>query len=242
MAAAPGKDAASRQVQRTRDPRLYFYDTIAESFDQVANPYDLQRRLEVVFDELLGDQDLRGKRVLDVGCGTGWFSQRAMARGASVVSLDIGERLLHEVRSKCQSSLVAGDACHLPLASDSFDFVVACECIEHTLDPRAAVREVHRVTRPGGRYVVTVPNRLYQLSTSVAEAFKLRPYFGYEHWLGWFEMRRLVRGLPASIETMIGFHLLPPLLRQTWPMLRRIDRFGRLLGPVMWNIAVRARK
>ena len=89
---------------------------------------------------------------------------------------------------------------------------------------------------------MTVPNRLYQLSTSVAEAFKLRPYFGYEHWLGWFEMRRLVRSLPASIETMIGFHLLPPLLRQTWPMLRRIDRFGRLLGPVMWNIAVRAKK
>jgi hypothetical protein len=83
---------------------------------------------------------------------------------------------------------------------------------------------------------------LYQLSTSVAEAFKLRPYFGYEHWLGWREMRRLVRSLPATVETMIGFHIVPPLVRPIWPILRRIDRFGRVLGPVMWNIAVRARK
>jgi len=34
----------------------------------------------------------------------------------------------------------------------------------------------------------------------------------------------------------------PPLVRPIWPILRRIDRFGRVLGPVMWNIAVRARK
>jgi SAM-dependent methyltransferase len=227
---------------RKRDARLYFYDTIAESFDRIANPYDLQRRLEVVFDELLGEDDLRGKTLLDVGCGTGWFSQRAISRGARVVSLDIGVQLLKQVRGKCQSSLLAGDACALPVASNSFDFVVACECIEHTLDPKAAVREVHRVTKVGGKYVVTVPNRLYQLSTSVAETFRLRPYFGYEHWLGWSEMRRLVEGLPASIETMIGFHVVPPLFRPTWPLLRRIDAFGRRLGPIMWNIAVKAKK
>jgi 2-polyprenyl-3-methyl-5-hydroxy-6-metoxy-1,4-benzoquinol methylase len=235
-------DTAPKPPDGVRDTRLYFYDTIAESFDRIANPYDLQRRLEIVYDELLGDQDLRGKRLLDVGCGTGWFSQRAMARGARVVSLDIGQRLLHEVKAKCPSMLIAGDACALPIMSDSFDIVVACECIEHTLDPRAAVRELHRATKRGGRYVVTVPNRLYQLSASLAEAFKLRPYFGYEHWLGWRELRRLLRSLPATIETMIGFHIVPPLVRPTWPILRRIDRLGRVLGPVMWNIAVRARK
>jgi SAM-dependent methyltransferase len=116
------------------------------------------------------------------------------------------------------------------------------KCIEHTHDPRAAVREIHRVTKPGGLYVVTVPNRLYQLSTTVAEQLKLRPYLGYEHWLGWFEVRRLVGGLGATIERMTGFHLVPPLVRSSWPILRRIDAFGRVLGPVMWNIAVRARK
>lgn len=225
-----------------RDPKLFFYDTIADRFDAVANPYDLHRRLVIVFDELLGRETLAGRSVLDVGCGTGWFSQRAPARGARVTSLDIGENLLRQVREKCASTLVAADACLLPFVSDAFDVVISSECIEHTLDPGAALREIHRVTRPGGLLLVTVPNRLWRVSATVAAALKLRPYEGYEHWVGWFELRRLLRHLRAAIVEMRGFHVVPPLLPATWPWLRRVDRVGRVLGPVMLNIAVLARK
>ena len=79
-----------------RDPKLYFYDTIADRFDELVNAYDLRRRLEIVFDELLGPGDLTGRTVLDVGCGSGWFSREAARRGARVTSLDIALRLLHE--------------------------------------------------------------------------------------------------------------------------------------------------
>ena len=226
----------------TRDPKLYFYDTIADRFDDLTNPYDLRRRLEIVFAELLGHGDLGGLSVLDVGCGSGWFSREAVRRGARVTSLDIALRLLHETRRKVETGRVNGDACALPFADGSFDLVISSECIEHTLDPRLALREIHRVTRPGGRLLVTVPNQVWHFSATIAHVFKLRPYEGYEHWLGWWEIRRLLSGWRARIEQMRGFHMVPPLFRPMWPLLRRLDALGQTVGPLMLNIAVLARK
>ena len=225
-----------------RDPKLYFYDTIAERFDELVNPYDLQRRLEIVFGELLGAADLAGLSVLDVGCGSGDFSREAQRRGARVTSLDIAMRLLDETGRKVDTDRVNADACALPFADGSFDVVISSECIEHTLDPRLALAEIHRVTRPGGRLLVTVPNQAWHFSATIAAAFKLRPFEGYEHWLGWWEIRRILRGLHARIEQMRGFHLVPPLFRPTWPLLRRIDALGATIGPAMLNIAVLATK
>ncbi len=225
-----------------RDPKLYFYDTIADRFDDLVNAYDLRRRLDIVFRDLLGADDLQGLSVLDVGCGSGWFSREAHRRGARVTSLDIALQLLHETRRKVDTGRVNADACALPFADASFDLVISSECIEHTLDPRLALAEIHRVTRPGGRLLVTVPNQAWHFAATIADTFRLRPFKGYEHWLGWWEIRRILGGLHARIEQMRGFHLVPPLFRPTWPLLRRIDALGETIGPAMLNIAVLATK
>lgn len=229
-------------MPNSRDPKLYFYDTIAERFDELTNKYERQRRIEIVFDELLAREPLDGRPVLDVGAGSGSFSQGAANRGARVTSLDISTRLLQQIRKKCSSRLVGADACALPFSSNAFDVVISSECIEHTLDPRAALREIHRVTRPGGLMVVTVPNQAWKFSAVIATVLKLRPFVGYEHWVGWFEMRRVLRELGATVIEMRGFNLIPPLFPITWPLLRQCDRLGKVLGPVMLNIAVLARK
>jgi SAM-dependent methyltransferase len=225
-----------------RDSKLYFYEAIADRFDAIANPYDTNRRVEIVFDELLGREDLRGRSLLDVGCGTGWFSARAAERGARVTSLDLGTGLLELTRKRCPTTAVAGDACRLPFAEQAFDVVISSECIEHTLDPLAAVAEIHRVTRPGGLFLITVPNRRWHFAATFANAFGLRPYEGYEHWVGWGELRRTIVDLGGSIAEMRGFHLVPPVVPVLRPLLRRLDRFGGMVGPVMVNIAVLARR
>jgi 2-polyprenyl-3-methyl-5-hydroxy-6-metoxy-1,4-benzoquinol methylase len=224
------------------DPKAYFYDTIADQFDAISNQYDTRRRLEIVFDELLGGTDLSGRAVLDVGCGTGWFSQRAAARGARVTSLDIGIRLLEQARRKCQTRPVAADACHLPLATASFDVVISSECIEHTIDPLLALREIYRVARPGGLMAVTLPNQRWHFAVALANALNVRPFHGYENWLHWNDLRDELRRAGARIEQMRGFHLVPPLAPVMTPLLRRLDAYGRSLGPLMLNLAVLARK
>jgi 2-polyprenyl-3-methyl-5-hydroxy-6-metoxy-1,4-benzoquinol methylase len=224
------------------DPRARFYDTIAGEFDALSNQYDTRRRLEIVFEELLAQKDLTGRSVLDVGCGTGWFSQWAAARGARVTSLDIGVRLLAETRRRCPTRPVAADACRLPLLSDTFDVVISSECIEHTVDPRLALREIHRVARRGGLIVVTLPNQRWHFALAIANALNLRPFHGYENWLRWSELRDELRSAGARIDELRGFHLVPPIVPAMRPLLRRLDAYGRTLGPFMLNLAVLAQK
>ena len=229
-------------MRRGMEAKERFYDTIADRFDAVMNPYDLGRRVEIVFDELLAEETLANRRLLDVGCGTGWFSQRAAACGAKVTALDIGIRLLNKTREKCEASLVAADACRLPFLDRTLDIVVSSECIEHTREPLRAVAEMCRVLRPGGILVITVPNKFWRLSATFAAVFKLRPYEGLENWLWWWQLRRALRKGNTRIVSMFGFHLFPPLLRVSWPLLRYIDRFGQAIGPVMLNLAAKAVK
>ena len=99
-----------------------------------------------------------------------------------------------------------------------------------------------RVLLPGGLLVVTVPNRLWRFSATVAAAFHWRPYEGLEHWVGWGGVRATLREMEMRLLSMEGFHLFPPVIRTTWPLLTRLDRYGKRLGPVMLNIAVKAAK
>jgi hypothetical protein len=99
-----------------------------------------------------------------------------------------------------------------------------------------------RVLRRPGALIVTTPNRVWHFSAVIAERFKLRPYEGLENWVGWRDLRTTVQSAGLQLVTMRGFHLVPPLFKPLWSPLRAIDRHGRILGPLMLNIALRAEK
>ena len=105
--------------------------------------------------------DVRGKRVLDLGCGVGFFGNMAAERGAWVTGLDFSASALQLAAEHHPGlELIRGDATRLPYASDSFDVVLLNDIIEHLADEpgRAMVQETFRVIKPGGVLVVDTDN------------------------------------------------------------------------------------
>lgn len=117
---------------------------------------ELMDRYKLVFDWVPDDAG----RVLDIGCGNGVFTQWLVRKGKTVVGTDHSQTQLsygaHEfppVGFVCS----AGEA--LPFADATFDVVIMSEVLEHMDDDRQALGEALRVLRPGGWFVITVPNR-----------------------------------------------------------------------------------
>jgi SAM-dependent methyltransferase len=101
---------------------------------------------------------LKGRDVLEIGAGAAQCSRWLAAEGARPVALDLSHRQLqHALRIGSGFPLVEADASVLPFADGSFD--LACSAygaIPFVADPGQVLREVHRVLRPGGRFVFSV--------------------------------------------------------------------------------------
>jgi demethylmenaquinone methyltransferase/2-methoxy-6-polyprenyl-1,4-benzoquinol methylase len=96
-----------------------------------------------------------GELVLDLAAGTGTSSQPFLDRGATVVPCDFSVGMLRVGKqAKPHLPFVAGDGTRLPFADDTFDAVTISFGLRNIVDPDAGLRELLRVTRPGGRLVV----------------------------------------------------------------------------------------
>jgi ubiquinone/menaquinone biosynthesis C-methylase UbiE len=131
-------DESSRDEEHfpsTIDPRIYHVRLIADHLGQLA-----------------------GRRILDAGCGKGRFA-RVFAEqqpDARLHGMDISEAMLRYVApgiERCAASLTA-----LPYASAAFDGAYATESLEHAVDIEAAVAELCRVVKPGGRIAIIDKN------------------------------------------------------------------------------------
>ncbi len=119
-----------------------------------------------------------GDRFLDLGAGLGRHAFQARRLGAQVVAVDrsladirqAGSTLLameleptEALLAGGRSAVGVGDALSLPFADGTFDRVITSEVLEHITDDLGAMREIARVTRPGGSIAVTVPTYLPEL-------------------------------------------------------------------------------
>jgi SAM-dependent methyltransferase len=101
-------------------------------------------------------------RCLDVGCGDGltcglWLERHSR----EYVGVDLSEVAVSRARAHGLDARVIEDAARLPFPPDRFDLAVCVEVLEHVFAPQLVAAEVRRVLRPGGRFLVTVPNVAY---------------------------------------------------------------------------------
>jgi SAM-dependent methyltransferase len=162
------------------------------SFGRQWNRYDVVRpeEDEAVFRVKTGidPRDLKGKLVLDAGCGGGRYSLLAARHGARVVSVDLSAAV-EKAAALCagfpDTAIVQADLLDLPLAEGTFDVAFSIGVLHHSPDPRRAFQEVAARVKPGGRLVVwlyrrnTPPqeliNRLLRAVTTRLPATVLEP-------------------------------------------------------------------
>ena len=157
-------DSASRDDEHfpaTIDPRIYHVKLIAEH---------------------LGD--LRGRRVLDVGCGKGRFARvfHEQHPGAEIWGLDISEEMLRFVPAGIQTR--AGSMTELPFEDGFFDGAYATESLEHAVEIEKAVSEVCRVVKTGGHIAIIDKN---------AEQWGKLATPEWERWFTRKELERLLK-------------------------------------------------
>jgi ubiquinone/menaquinone biosynthesis C-methylase UbiE len=201
---------------------------------------------------------LENKRILEIGCGRGGFSRLLGTRGALVCGADFSASAVDiaKKRQKRGSSYlnavtyIQADAQNMPFDGDSFDFVVSCETIEHIPDPRAAVREMYRVCRPGGLLYLTTPNYLNFMGLYVIYAALWHPDLKSSQPLDqrflFPQIRRFVTGAGWKIVRTDGtvhqFPFIPGRDPVQFPRLESNRTVRRLLSPFACHYFVIAQK
>lgn len=229
--------------QSTEKEKKFFYSSIADQFDELQDSYDLQRRNEIIFKKLI-NIDLKGKKYLEVGCGTGNLLFEPMKQGAETNAIDISFELLVKAHQKVNTKLMCSDALFLPFANSSFDLVVSSEVIEHTVDPFQAVQELSRVVKENGWLIITCPNKKWQWAINLSTKLKINKFHGIENFPDFINLEKFLISIGLSVKKHIGFHPWPYQLRFLRPISKFIDnKFGdKGWGRFMINQALIANK
>ncbi len=158
---------------------------VKRAFSAATESYDAHAVLQrEIADRLLAHLNftkIEPKRILDVGCGTGYFTRllREKFRRAEIVALDLSASMVQHTRSAHARRMpwhgrnlhVSGDAACLPLRSERFDLVCSNLAMQWLADPQSMLAEMRRVLAPGGLMLFSTFGRrtLGELRHSLAE-------------------------------------------------------------------------
>jgi demethylmenaquinone methyltransferase/2-methoxy-6-polyprenyl-1,4-benzoquinol methylase len=227
------RDRISTPDGKRRHVRLLFR-TIADRYDLITRllSYGRDRHWKARLVALAAP--VAGMRALDLATGTGDIAFALSAKSASVVGLDVTQRMIELAKSKIQTAagqpvFVVGDMLTLPFASASFDLVTTGYGLRNVPDLVAAVDEIVRVLRPGGQALSLDFNRP---SNVVIRSVYLAYLSTVGSVLGWILHRDpdTYRYIPASIRNHPGAGAMTALLEARG--FRRVVHY-RVLGGLM---------
>lgn len=163
------------------------------------------RRHEAAYQYVAGHCD--AAVVLEAGCGEGYGAAMLARTATRVVALDYdGPATSHLARRYPQLRPLRGDLATLPLRSSAVDVVATLQVIEHLADQAGFLAECRRVLRPGGRLLLSTPNRL---TFSPGRDTPLNPFHTTE--LAPSELDELLRQAGFDVHRLAGLHHGPRL-------------------------------
>jgi len=132
------------------------------------NPFVHGRYLKVIAlaKEHFGPE-LRGKKILDVGCGDGVLTSMFARLGCQASGIDYSEEAVQFAKQKLSNNsyvnFTQGSAYDLPWPDATFDLVVSSDVIEHLTDVKKFLQEISRVLKPSGGVIISTPIRITEL-------------------------------------------------------------------------------
>lgn len=160
---------------------------------------------------------LKGKLVLDAGCGSGRFSEIALKLGARLIAIDYSNAVdaAYENLKSENVLIVQGDLANLPIQSQSLDFVYCIGVLQHTKNPERIVGELLRCLKPGGELTLT----FYENSSwhvKLHSKYLLRPltkrlpnklllFFIDRTSIVWFPATKILFSLPRVFSRFFRF-------------------------------------
>lgn len=154
-----------------------------------------ERRLKMI---RAAAPNLNSARVLENGCGLGVYLEKLRHFAPTVFGLEYDfERAAQAGKRNLPSLVVCAAGERLPYPDNAFDVILSNEVIEHVQDDRAAVAEMVRALRPGGRLILFCPNRWYPVETHGI------------YWRGEYKFGNipLVNYLPDSLRNKLAPHV-----------------------------------
>ena len=128
------------------------YDAIAPEYNQRYDSSSLPERANALIDLI---QQVKARRILEVGCGTGFWLNAFSPKVDVTYGLDYSLGMLEQAKRRpAHLELSRGDALHLPYRDNSFDFLYCVDAIHHFGKPDRFICEAFRVLRPGGALAV----------------------------------------------------------------------------------------
>ena len=163
----------------------------------------------------------KGRKVLEIGCGAGGM-MGPLQRYGDVTGLDIDLEYVAYCKERGFARVLCGSGYELPFGDATFDLVCLFDTIEHIPDDVQALREIHRVLKPGGSVFVSVPAYQWLWSQNDKTAHHFRRY----------TRRRLLRALRAAglapVRASYFNSFLLPLIVPAVLWQKLMDRLGRL--------------
>jgi demethylmenaquinone methyltransferase/2-methoxy-6-polyprenyl-1,4-benzoquinol methylase len=200
-------DAAFDSPQSKRRYVRTLFATIADRYDLITAVLSLGQDAKWKQKLVTIAGVVSGERALDLAAGTGDIAFAVAARGAKTIGLDITHRMLQLARRRQRNGtpaeFIAGDMISLPFRSSSFDLVTTGYGLRNVPDLAAAVTEIARVLRPGGRLVSLDFNKP---ENAIVRAIYLSYLTIVGSTLGWILHRDpdTYRYIPASIRRYPG--------------------------------------